>query len=287
MSEAQQYRVIRPFNNNVLLVERMEDGHETVLIGKGLGFSAKANSIVEAGDPRVEKTFLLKDENYRNQYRSLLEQVEDATVGVSEEIIGLIAKHLSPRYNEHIHIALADHISFAIYRLKSGMEIVNPFLYEIETLYPNEFALSKKSAELIEKRLSVKIPASEIGFLTLHIHSAISQTPVTQAARYADLIRQIVELARQRLDLQLPQGSRDCVRFIAHLRYALERITNGKTVENPLLERIQQECVPAYQFAEEIVRMIENNLSLSVPSGEIGYIAMHVHRLSHAREVLK
>lgn len=286
MSGIQQYRVIRSFNNNVLLVERLEDGHEAVLIGKGIGFSTKPGHVLTIGDTRIEKTFLLEDENYRNQYRSLLEQVEDATVGVSEEIIGLIAKHLSPQYNEHIHIALADHISFAIYRLKSGMEIVNPFLYEIETLYPNEFNLSQKSAELIEQRLHVKIPESEIGFLALHIHSAVSQTPVAQAARYADLIRQILELARERLHLQLSPGSRDCVRFIAHLRYALERILNEKTVENPLLERIQQECAQAYQFAEEIVRLIESNLKLAVPSGEIGYIAMHVHRLSHTREAL-
>jgi transcriptional antiterminator len=284
MAAVQRYKVRRPFNNNVLLAARVADGHEVVLIGKGIGFGQKSGALLSSDDSRIEKTFLLENETYRKQYHTLLDQVEDAVIGVSEEIIGMIAVHLTPRYNEHIHIALPDHISFAIHRLNNGMEIVNPFLYEIETLYPKEFELAEKSADLVEKRLGIKIPESEIGFLALHIHSAVSQTPVSQAVRFADLIRDILELARSELNLKLTQGSRDYIRFITHLRFALERVKTGKTIENPLLGQIQIEFPAAYDFAEQIGKRIEEVLQAAVPLDEIGYIAMHVHRLIHYRD---
>ncbi|HEX7056749.1 MAG TPA: transcription antiterminator [Bacilli bacterium] len=279
MLAVHQYKVVRPFNNNVLLVERMSDGHEMVLIGKGLGFAEKKGNILISNDTRIEKTFLLEDEASRKQYQTMLNQVEDATIGVSEEIISLIAKHLSPVYNQHIHIALPDHIAFAIHRLKNGMEIVNPFLYEIETLYPQEYALSKLAAQLIETRLNVNIPASEVGFLALHIHSSVSQTPISQAVRHADLIRDILQMVRNGMNVQLAQGSRDCIRFVTHLKYALERLHSGKTIENPLLERIRHEFPHEFDFAEKIAGRIEQSLDIKVPAGEIGYITMHVHRL--------
>jgi transcriptional antiterminator len=41
----------------------------------------------------------------------------------------IISKTLSN--NVVLNIALLDHINFAIKRLKEGIEIINPFLYEI------------------------------------------------------------------------------------------------------------------------------------------------------------
>lgn len=284
MEADSQYELIRIFNHNVVLVETAQTRQEAVLIGKGIGFGQKTGAVITSDDERIEKKYFLQDEIYRNQYRSLMDQVDPAVLGVSEEIIGLIAKHITPDYNEHIHIALPDHISFAIYRLNNQMEIINPFLHEIEMLYPKEFELAGKSAELVEKRLGTVIPESEVGFLALHIHSAVSQTTVSQTVQFTNLIRELLETARIEFGLPLLKGSVDNVRFITHLRYALERLKRGKPIENLFLERIQEGIPVAFHFAERLATRMEIALQLKVPLDEVGYIAMHVHRLMQAKE---
>ena len=62
---------------------------------------------------------------------------------VCEEGIYEISKKLNKELNENIHIGLIDHLFFAVKRMKSKEIIENPFLVEIETLYPKEFSLAK------------------------------------------------------------------------------------------------------------------------------------------------
>lgn len=68
-------------------------------------------------------------------------------MGVSEEIIALAEEKLG-QLNSHIHVALTDHIGFALDRIKMGMEMSNPFIYEIRALYPEEFRIGLMASEL-------------------------------------------------------------------------------------------------------------------------------------------
>ena len=48
----------------------------------------------------------------------------------------------------------------------------NPFLDEIKTLFSREYELAQKAATMIEDKTKIHFPEDEIGFITLHIHSA-------------------------------------------------------------------------------------------------------------------
>ena len=122
------------------------------------------------GEKDIEKSFLSFDEN-KNKYDQLVKEVNRKVIGVSEEIIA-IAEMEFGMLNSNIHVALADHIGFAIDRIKMGLDISNPFIYEIQALYPNEYQVARKAQELIKDRLGIVISESEIGFIALHIHSA-------------------------------------------------------------------------------------------------------------------
>ena len=49
------------------------------------------------------------------------------------------------RLNEHIHIALTDHIAFSFKRVKQGYDITNPFMLETKSLYPKRIRGRKGS----------------------------------------------------------------------------------------------------------------------------------------------
>lgn len=282
MSREQEkpYTITRVLNHNVVLVEEPGSGQEIVLFGKGIGFGTKPGNTILSHDARVEKRFRLENENHQQQYRTLLSQVDPAVVGIAEEIIALIAKEITPHVNEHVHVALPDHIQFAMYRLRNGMEIVNPFLFEIQTLYSKEYALAKRAAEMIKSAFSLEIPESEIGFLALHIHSAVSYMPVSKAVQFTNIITELVGIIEERTGRSIERNTIDYVRLITHLRFACERIRQQKSIHNPLLDRLKETAPEAYAVAEELARHISKRLDMNVPEDEIGYMAMHVFRLT-------
>ncbi|MBO8164901.1 MAG: transcription antiterminator [Brevibacillus sp.] len=273
------FTVQRAFNNNVLLVKEEPSGSEVILLGKGIGFSKKPGDAVDVDDQRIEKKFRLENEHHIKQYHHLINEVDQGVIGLSEEILAMVAKELTPVLNEHVHVALPDHIQFAIQRLQNGLEIVNPFLFEIQTLYPREYSLAKRAAELIELHFGVEIPDSETGFLALHIHSAATPFPVSQTVRFTNLIRELVQHVEERTGAKLKPDSIDYVRLITHLRFAVERIRQGKAVQNPLLDRVKELFPEAYQLASSLTALIGQRLDLEVPEEETGYVAMHLQRL--------
>nr|WP_231504366.1 transcription antiterminator [Brevibacillus borstelensis] len=274
------HTITRVLNHNVVLAEEPVSRQEIVLFGKGIGFGAKPGNTILPHDARVEKRFRLENESHQQQYQTVLSQVDPAVVGIAEEIIALIAKEITPKLNEHIHVALPDHIQFAIYRLRNGMEIVNPFLFEIQTLYSKEFALAKRAADMIKSSFSLDIPESEIGFLALHIHSAISYMPVNKAVQFTNLITELVGIIEERTGKTIERSTVDYVRLITHLRYACERIRQQKSIQNPLLDRVKATIPDSYELAEELARHIASRMDSAVPDDEVGYMAMHVFRLT-------
>lgn len=277
-AEDNPFTITRVLNHNVILVEEASTMQEVVLFGKGIGFGKKPGETFSGQDPRVEKRFRLEGESQQKQYKTLLNQVDPAVVGIAEEIIALVAKEC-PLANEHIHLALPDHIQFALYRLQNGLEIVNPFLFEIQTLYPREYELASRAAAMIAHTFHLQVPDSEIGFLALHIHAAIHATPVNQTVQVTTLLQNLVEMIEQRLRYPIARGSVDYIRLITHLRFAVERIRQQKTIQNPLLDRIQSIAPEAHQLAEELATFLSERLCVPVPEDEVGYMALHLYRL--------
>jgi transcriptional antiterminator len=284
MGKGAHFVVDRAFNNNVVLVTEPSTQNEIILLGRGIGFGQKKGNLIAADDPRIEKKFRMDNAAHVKQYQRLVNEVDQAVIGISEEIIALIAKEIAPQLNQYVHVALPDHIHFAIYRLKNGMEIVNPFLYEVKSLYPKEFALAKKAANMIADTFHIEIPESEVGFLTLHIHSAVSNLPVSKAVQYTTIVADLVGIIEQRLGIEMERDGMDYIRLAAHLRAVVERVRLQKTVANPLLEKIREAVPEAYLLARDLGKIIAERLNAHVPEDEIGFIAMHLFRLMQSAE---
>lgn len=158
--------VTKALNNNVVLA-RDSRGAECVLIGRGIGF-APAQSPLSSQDPRIEKRFVLVGEGSA-RFLHLLEMLDMSLVGACEEIISLASRQLGQELSASLHIALPEHLAFALHRLRLGVELPNPFLAQTETLYPAEFAIAGEAVSLLAERTGVLLPAAERGFLALHL----------------------------------------------------------------------------------------------------------------------
>lgn len=278
MKQGKKYVVNKTLNNNVILAFDNLSKDELVLVGKGIGFGKKQGQIIELEEKDIEKLFLAFDENRKKEYYELINQLNNKVIGLSEEIIAMAEKEFG-QLNSHIHIALTDHISFAIDRIKSGLEISNPFIYETKALYPEEFEIAEKAALMIKDQLEVDISESEIGFIALHIHAARQNIKVTETINDTRFIKELVDLIESELVISIDNTGLTYSRLINHLRTSVNRMENQRNIKNPLLSTIKDEFKESYQIAKSIGSYIEQRKNINVSEDELGYLALHIERI--------
>lgn len=269
------YNVIKAFNNNVVSVEF--DGKESILFGKGIGFSKKKGDIIKKGT-KYEKIFFIEDEENIKNFNEMFNRNDNKFVGLCEELICQISNKLGEELSENIHIGLIDHISIALKRLANGESIENPFLVEIETLYSIEFELAKEMVVKLEEQTKILIPDGEIGLIALHIHSARNNGKLSNTIKYAYIGNSAIETVEDLMDIEINRKSLDYARFLTHLRFAIERILKDVKIENDFLDLIKIKYKKSYKVAKVVAIIIEEALNKKVTSDEIAYIAMHIQR---------
>jgi len=270
------YKVLKSLSSNVVVSEK--DNNVYVLFGKGIGFGKKPGEHITKGS-NIEQKFIKIDDSEKANYVQILNNVEGQILAVTEEIISLAEDILKEKLISRIHVGLADHISFAIKRLELEIDIVNPFLNEIQTLYPKEYSIAEKGSKLIKEKLMVTLPESEIGFITLHIHSARVNREVSQSLKYTRIIKEVMDYIQEILGIKTNQKSMEYARLVSHLRYALDRIDNDKVLKNVMLESVKTAMSEEFEISKKVCKFISEKLSKEVCEDEIGYISMHIYRL--------
>ena len=270
------YKVLKSLSSNVVVSEK--DNNIYVLFGKGIGFGKKLGELIPKGS-NIEQKFIKIDDSEKANYVEILKNVENEIVAVSEEIISLAEEILEDKLSSNIHVGLADHISFAMKRMDIGIDIVNPFLNEIQTLYPKEYIIAKQGTKIIKEKLNVAFPESEIGFITLHIYSARVNKEVSQSLKYTRIVREVMEYIQDILGIRIDEKSMEYGRLVSHLRYALDRIDNDKVLKNVILDSVKTIMSEEFEISKKVCGFISQKLSKEVCEDEIGYISMHIHRL--------
>lgn len=272
------YTVEKSLNNNVLIAIN-NDHKEVVLIGKGLGFHYKKNDIIPTD--AIDKLFLLHDEQEQAHYKELLPHINEETLNTIISSTELIRRKSNAILNQHVHVALTDHLVFAITRLSRGLSIKNPFLSETKVLYPFEYEIAAEVVDLINQSLDINLPEGEIGFIALHVHSSIMNKNISDINKYSQLVTQMVEVIESSLKITIDKDGVDYIRLIRHIRYTIERVINGERLEEPgkiaaLLKKEYPEC---YNLAWKLIKIMQQTLKKTVYDAESVYLTLHLERL--------
>lgn len=270
------YEVNKAFNNNIVLVN--DDEKEIILFAKGIGFNYKRGSVIPE-NTYIEKIFTIQDENNIANFRRVVGSNDEKFIAFCEELILEVSKEFDEELNENIHIGLIDHVSFAIERMKKGEVLRNPFLVEIETLYPKDFEAASKIVKKLEVFTGIDIVDDEIGFIAMHIHSARTTGEVSHTIKYTYIANTAVEYIEDMFNIEVDRTSLSYARFVGHLRFAIKRLINNTPIKNELLYIIKIKYKEAFKVAEEIAKAINDDFGLNVTEDEIGYLALHIERI--------
>jgi transcriptional antiterminator len=272
--------VKKVLNNNVLIGDHASKG-EVVVIGSGIGFNRKKGE--KLSTTSVEKLFVLSDEKEQQNYLKLLPFIEDEIQEVIISVIELIKEKTQAPLNEHIHVAFTDHIMFAINRIKNGLEMGNPFLMETKALYPREFAIAKEVVEVISVKLNVKLPEGEVGFIALHIHSAVANKNLSEINQHSQLITQLINTVEDQFQINIDKESIDYMRLVRHLRFAIERVKSGESVTEPekIANLLKNEYPLCYNLSWKLIKVMQHALKKPIFDAEAVYLTMHLQRLQN------
>lgn len=276
-------KVAKVLNNNVIIATNPED-REVVVIGKGIGFHRKTGDNIPL--QTVEKMFILTNQEEQEQYKQLIPRVSEKLIETINDIILYITSQSNIKLNEHIHIALTDHVAFALKRMEQGIVLHNPFLYETKEIYPMEYRFATYAIDLIKERIGVDLGEDEIGFVALHIYSAMTNQSIGEVQEHSQLIADLVGVVEEKLEYQIPRDSLDYSRLVTHLRFAIERVKRGEeVVEVQKLDLLLSKEYPdMYSLAWTLTKIMEKRMKQPIYAAEVSYLSLHLQRLSQRKE---
>ena len=275
------YRVSKVLNNNGVIAIEMEENQEYVLLGKGIGFGKKVSQRFEA--PLDCTRYSLKDDTERGSAASLVKSVDPVFLEIANEVLRE-AERTFGKIDKRILFPLADHISFAVARMKNGEQISNPLTGDIHALFYKEFQVASVLKKILSDRMQVEIGDDEIGYVALHVHSAIEDEKVSVAMQMARTVRECVSIIEEETGKKIDVMTLDYNRLMNHVKYMAARLLRGEELKININDYIEIKFPKAFAIATTVCDHLGENIGVQPGEREIGYLAMHIERVYNSGE---
>ena len=271
------YRVTKVLNHNTIIGVKDDTGTEYLIMDKGIGFGKKISERVEIGEN--ETVYSLQKSTERGEAKKLATSIGPVYLEIANEILDE-AERVFNTIDRSILFPLADHIEYAVKRIKNKEQISNPLTDDIRILFYKEFKVADVIRPIIQKRLGVEMDLDEVGYVALHIHSAIQDANVSQAMQMARAVRECVTLVEQNAGKQIDVLSLSYNRLMNHVRNMVARVMNNEELKLNMNDYMGIKFPHAFETAKYICGQIEQMLKCKLNDAEIGYLAMHIERVT-------
>ena len=270
------YRITKVLNHNSLIGIGQDDPGECLVMGKGIAFGKKAGQTVEV--PTDAEVYYLKEMTERGDASKIIKSVSPLCLELANEVLNRAEEEFQ-KVDRSILFTMADHLDFAVRRVRNGEQISNPLTDDIRILFYKEYKVASCVKDLLRERLGIEIDAHEIGYLALHVHAAIMDENVTQAMVIARTVRECISRVEEETGQSIDVISLGYNRLMNHVRYMVARAIHGEKLKMSLNDYMSVKFPKPFMAAERICREMEKSLKLPIPDVESGYLAMHLERM--------
>lgn len=270
------YRVSRVLNNNGVIAIDIDDNQEYVLLGKGLGFGKKVSERFEK--PEGASMYRLADDTERGSAKSLARNVPPEFIEMADAVM----REAESRFgtvDRRVMLPLADHLSFAASRVRNGEQISNPLTDDIRTLFHSEFKTALLIKDLFRDRLGLSLDDHEVGYVALHVHSAIEDEKISMAMQTAQAVRECVDMLEQETGEHIDVLSLAYNRLMNHIKYMVARGVTGEDLKVNMNDYMSVRFPKSYALATSVCDRLAASTGLTFDEMEIGYLAMHIERV--------
>ena len=278
--------VEKVLNNNVVVSIDPKTKKEVIIMGSGIAFNKKPGQQID--EKKIEKTFVVDDENLGNKIKKLINQIPEGIFEITDEIITHAIVELNTVLDKQIYVSLADHIAFAVKRFRSGIIIKNELLNEVRRVHKAEFKVSLWAVDYINEKLGIELPEDEAGFIALHFVNAGYRETTMKSITSTKIIKDILNIIKYNFAIELDEDDLNYDRLLTHLKYFAKRIVNNNqnnSTDSGFIKMISTTYPEAYECAVKIGDYILKNNDYYVNDDEIVYLTMHIQRvITVARE---
>ena len=271
------YRVSKVLNNNGVIAIDMDENKEYVILGKGVGFGKKVSQRFDK--PEGCTTYRLEQETERGSAKELVKGIEPEYLEIADAILTESQKVFGDSIDRGILFPLADHISFAVARIRRNEQISNPLTDDIQVLFYSEFKFAETLKTILRERLQIEIDDHEVGYVALHIHSAIGDEKVSVAMQTARAVRECIDMIEKATGKPIDVLSLSYNRLMNHMKYMVARASTGEKLNLDMNEYMLDQYPQAYKVATDICKNLEGCIGHKLDEAETGYLAMHIQRV--------
>lgn len=270
------FRVTKSLNHNAVLALKEHSRQEYLLLGKGIGFGKKVSEYVEPGDD--VRIYSLQSDSEWGDERRMVRDINPLYLEVADRILDQAEKEFG-EIDRNILFSMADHIAFAAVRIKNGESISNPLTQDIQVLFYKEYKVAFLAQKLLKETDGILVDEDEIGYIALHVHSAICEEKVSSAMQIAGAVRECISMIETELGNHIDVRSLSYNRLMNHIKYMAARALSGEQLKADMNEYIANQFPKSFQIAETVCNELSKNLHVMIPDIEIGYLAMHIERV--------
>ena len=279
-------QISKVLNSSVVLV-RDDNGEESILLGKGIGYGRKPGQEIDRQPS--DRVFVPLSNPDAQPMLELFSSIPPVYLELTQEIVADAEETLGVKLSPHIYLMLTDHLHFAVERQQMGLTVTNRVLWEIKHFYRREYAVGQRAVKRAYKMLNVFLPEEEADNIAFHIVNARMDAGAGgDAMQAARLIGELTNIVTYRIHAQLDTDSIHVSRFISHLQFFADRFFSGKLMDSEddfLFTQMQQGYPEAVDCAEKIRTFVLRKYGVVLPNEETAYLALHIARLAKsARE---
>lgn len=274
-------RIVKKLNNSAALAID-DNGRELVVFGRGIGFAPTPYILTDLN--LIERSFY----DIKSSYIELAASLPEDIVMLAAEIVETAQFELDCRLNPNLPFTLADHLNFAMERLKQGVEIVSPLSYDVAHFYPKELAIGKRTALMVKEKMNVELPDSEITNIVLHfVNGELENSDMNTTLKATKIIAAVTAIVEQEFSIKLDTDSFHYSRFVMHIRYLIGRMEAG-CQENigmgSTLRGMYREYPDVYRCTCKVASYLEKEWNWVCNEDEKLFLLVYIKRIKERNE---
>lgn len=270
--------VVKRINNNAVLCVDSA-GHQVVALGRGL---AQATLGSELDLDLVDHTFY----DVEPRYVELMRDLDLAYLEVSAQIIDMARSMLTYELSPNIEVALADHIQFAVQRMREHIYLSTPLSYDLQQNYPLEYKIAQWALTRIDHLFEVTLPRNEIAGIAMCIingaYSSAGAVSSDSAETQDRLLEDITRIVEETMGAAVDREGFGFARFATHVQYLIRRVATGDAIasENSGMYALAATDNPqASTCVEAIAALLMSTYQQELIDEEKLYLILHINRI--------
>lgn len=166
-----------------------------------------------------------------------------------------------------------------------GLNVQGPLAYDIQHLYPQEYAIAKQGVHALCRSLAVDLPDTEIVSIAMHIITAENEVgDMHSTILTAKVISELSAIVEHGMEIQLNKESFSYSRFCMHLRYLVQRMMHGSPLDagnamDSMFVTMRNEYPQVYACVQQIDTFLHGTYGWQCSKEEQLYLIMHIHRV--------